>query len=201
MNDEVLTHHGIKGQKWGVRRFQNADGSLTAAGRKRYGSGEGEVGSRKGLTNSQKETLKRIGKAALITGSIAAAGYLYTNNAEAINSAISNISSKPLKSVAQKAVKGHEYVQTIAKEAKEGAKEGLKQSPQKVREGVSEGIGGGVKNVAKVAAEGVTILAAKKFLEAATSKDQMNSYTQAYNAYNKKKKVGKIDRNEDDEDE
>ena len=32
-----LQHHGIKGQKWGVRRFQNEDGSLTAKGRKRYG--------------------------------------------------------------------------------------------------------------------------------------------------------------------
>lgn len=36
MYDEVLAHHGIKGQKWGIRRFQNADGSLTKAGRKRY---------------------------------------------------------------------------------------------------------------------------------------------------------------------
>lgn len=31
-----LYHHGIKGQKWGVRRFQNPDGTLTAAGKKRY---------------------------------------------------------------------------------------------------------------------------------------------------------------------
>lgn len=31
-----LTHWGIKGQKWGVRRYQNKDGSLTPAGRKRY---------------------------------------------------------------------------------------------------------------------------------------------------------------------
>lgn len=31
-----LQHHGIKGMKWGVRRFQEKDGSLTAAGRKRY---------------------------------------------------------------------------------------------------------------------------------------------------------------------
>ena len=30
-----LYHHGIKGQKWGVRRFQNKDGSLTPAGKKR----------------------------------------------------------------------------------------------------------------------------------------------------------------------
>lgn len=33
-----LAHHGILGQKWGVRRFQNEDGSLTPEGRKRYGS-------------------------------------------------------------------------------------------------------------------------------------------------------------------
>lgn len=34
--DDCLEHHGIKGQKWGVRRFQNPDGSLKPAGQKRY---------------------------------------------------------------------------------------------------------------------------------------------------------------------
>lgn len=31
-----LYHHGIKGQRWGVRRYRNEDGSLTSAGKKRY---------------------------------------------------------------------------------------------------------------------------------------------------------------------
>lgn len=34
---DELYHHGIKGQRWGIRRFQNEDGSLTPAGVKRYG--------------------------------------------------------------------------------------------------------------------------------------------------------------------
>lgn len=33
--NDYLSHHGIKGQRWGVRRFQNKDGSLTLAGKKR----------------------------------------------------------------------------------------------------------------------------------------------------------------------
>ena len=33
--EDSLAHHGVKGQKWGVRRYQNSDGSLTAAGKKR----------------------------------------------------------------------------------------------------------------------------------------------------------------------
>ena len=36
--DDYLAHHGIKGQRWGIRRYQNEDGSLTGAGRARYGT-------------------------------------------------------------------------------------------------------------------------------------------------------------------
>lgn len=36
MDGNYLLHHGTKGQKWGVRRYQNEDGTLTAAGKIRY---------------------------------------------------------------------------------------------------------------------------------------------------------------------
>lgn len=41
-NEEVISHHGILGQRWGFRRFQNPDGSLTPAGRKRAQKLKGE---------------------------------------------------------------------------------------------------------------------------------------------------------------
>lgn len=37
-----MCHHGVKGQRWGVRRFQDKSGRLTSEGRKRYGYGEGK---------------------------------------------------------------------------------------------------------------------------------------------------------------
>ena len=39
MSDNYITHAGIKGQKWGIRRFQNEDGTLTPEGKARYNKG------------------------------------------------------------------------------------------------------------------------------------------------------------------
>lgn len=42
-SNSELYHWGIKGMKWGVRRYQNKDGTLTPAGKKHYG-GDGNAG-------------------------------------------------------------------------------------------------------------------------------------------------------------
>lgn len=63
-----LAHHGIKGQKWGVRRYQNEDGTLTAEGKARYSSNytadvnkslERYIGSRQGHINRIERQQKR----------------------------------------------------------------------------------------------------------------------------------------------
>ena len=100
VGDDELMHYGTKGMRWGQRRFQNRDGSLTAAGRLRYGWGRAKRGAGRAYGQARrtaKRTYKKagnwyqrnkktIGKVALGAGAVglAAAGAVGFRNRKAI---------------------------------------------------------------------------------------------------------------------
>lgn len=60
-----LYHHGIKGQKWGVRRWQNADGTYNEAGKKRYGYEDKKAEAIRSLKSKAKEVGGKLAKKAI----------------------------------------------------------------------------------------------------------------------------------------
>lgn len=65
--DNELQHFGIKGMKWGVRRYQNKDGSLTPAGKKRYDESDEEREKKE----KSKKTKVKVATAAVATAAVA----------------------------------------------------------------------------------------------------------------------------------
>ena len=58
-----LYHHGIKGQKWGIRKYQNEDGTLTSEGKKRYGVSEkGVITDKYKLMNYKSDVRETISR-------------------------------------------------------------------------------------------------------------------------------------------
>ena len=141
MEEHELYHWGIKGQKWGVRRYQNNDGSLTPAGQKRYNKSEKS-------DNKSDSRKKKIAIAAASTLTIAAAASLYGSNPsirKAVNSTLSKAgktSLSALKSGGKKTIElGKRYTKEALNSAKEGVKEGIKEAPKKAAKAIVIGAG------------------------------------------------------------
>ena len=204
-----LTHWGIKGMRWGVRRYQNKDGSLTAAGKKRY-DGDTDINSER-----NRKIAKRVAAAVVMTATVSAAAAVYAKNPEAVNQLVSKIGNKTVSSLKNGSSKtisaGKKYMDEIYGIAKKGVKEvpgtakkygktAAKKVVKGIKDGIKEGIEEAPKKATKAVITGATMMAAKRILDSQVGKEEAARIFQANN--NKKIssfwKVGPEDKDDDE---
>jgi hypothetical protein len=94
-----LAHHGIKGQKWGIRRFQNPDGTWTDAGKNRYNDSTSRTVNAKDTTRGMSDATKnKLKKAAIAT--VAVAG----------TAAVAYVGAKHLNNIAVNSLHTQDYI-------------------------------------------------------------------------------------------
>ena len=119
--DAYLAHHGVKGQRWGVRRFQNPDGSLTEKGKRRMKTLQGKsdkLDAKKAKLNSPKNMVKLSQYKSLSADRHAAANQHKADEDFYRNKASYALTNHGSKVATKKADKAHtKYVQEAKKAA------------------------------------------------------------------------------------
>lgn len=120
-----LSHHGVKGMKWGVRRYQKPDGSLTSEGRKRYG-----------VSDRRKEVAKKVAKGVAVTGVVALTAYGLSN--PKVRNVVANLSKKSFNSIRKTAVANAPKAKEFVKKAGKKAVKNLGESTERVGKAMTD---------------------------------------------------------------
>lgn len=110
IKEDELYHHGIKGQKWGVRRFQNPDGSLTAAGRKRLYKDVRDYSLNVNRDRLSEEQKKRLSAAELKFDKA------LSNAGKASDDYENDVHERTVKRVGEKSIGTNEYFSVLLEE-------------------------------------------------------------------------------------
>lgn len=151
--DTTLSHHGIKGQRWGIRRYQNPDGTWTTAGKERYGDSDGTSGGTASKSSSSTKKKVAIGvatTAAIVTGTVLTA-YL-----------VKKYSGKNLTDIADKVPAGKEVLQDILKSTSVAATPASqiptpKVEPKQVLEQVAKSVSSATSQASQISTPRVSV--------------------------------------------
>lgn len=209
--DRFLCHYGVPGMKWGVRRYQNEDGSLTAAGEKRYGQDSNEYVSARKITRDYNNLDKGYANAAARASRVSYIGQKLSGKAikkgKTPNDIVTGTDrlSRKMRSVAQKQAKAvkdmHSIEQMQYRVLAKAAKQGLTVTSKPVqRYGTTGGdfvaqlLGGPLANIAyQVATKGSghTVVSGSKIKASTKGDGSITVYNmQAGKDYDEKRKRG-----------
>ena len=123
LDEDYISHHGIKGMKWGVRRYENYNGTLTSAGKKRYDKNEDSSNPKsKSSSGKVKQIAKKAAKGAAIAGGAALAGYAAYKAGSKIHD---NKLKKKARLAANEAIEENPWARNFSKAGKEATKQDL----------------------------------------------------------------------------